>query len=82
MREKIIEIIGSGMERERAECKADQIIKLTAEYMHGISTALQYGDIQKAMDIVALFDEDRAREQYYCSKCFAWTKEECICDET
>jgi len=28
MREKIIEIIGFGMERERAECKADELIEL------------------------------------------------------
>ena len=31
IREEIIRIIGTGMERERAECKADEILSLFAE---------------------------------------------------
>jgi hypothetical protein len=38
MREKIIDIIGAGMEPERAECKADEIINLYNE-IHGQAMA-------------------------------------------
>ena len=50
IREEIIRIIEPGMERERAECKADEILSLFAEFQNPCSQCSYKEEMKYAED--------------------------------
>ena len=89
MREEIIQIIGHGMEPERAECKADEILDLFIKYFaeivknNGLCSPFCDGfkrSDEKLEELELLKRHDDGLT-FYCYQCHALFREECCCEE-